>query len=155
MAVALISLTVFIGVNMAAASSGAVFKPGAWYEALRKPPWTPPNWAFPVVWAALFAANTAAGWLVWRAAGMEAWPALSLYAVSLIVNAGWSALFFGRQRMGWALLDAGVLWLSIVAVMAAFAPFSLLAAALLAPYAAWVAVAFALNLRLMQLNPSA
>ncbi len=140
---------------MAAASSGAVFKPGAWYAALRKPPWTPPNWAFPVVWSMLFVANTLAGWLVWRAGGLEAWPVFALYGVSLVVNAAWSALFFGRRRMGLALIDAGVLLLSIVAVMAAFAPFSLWAAGLLAPYAAWVGVAFALNLRMLQLNPTA
>lgn len=149
----LTSLGVFVLINFAAASSGAVFKPGRWYEDLRKPPWTPPNWAFPVVWSLLFAANATAGWLVWRAAGAAAWPALVLYGVSLIVNAAWSALFFGRQRMRWALIDAAALWLSIVAVMIAFAPYSLLAAALMAPYAAWVTVAFALNLRLIQLNP--
>ena len=26
-----------------AAATGAMFSPGAWYEALRKPSWTPPN----------------------------------------------------------------------------------------------------------------
>ena len=46
----LLVLALFVLANLAAASSGAVFRPGAWYAALSKPPWTPPNWAFPVTW---------------------------------------------------------------------------------------------------------
>ena len=45
----LVALGVFVLVNFAAASSGAFFRPGAWYAGLAKPSWTPPNLAFPVV----------------------------------------------------------------------------------------------------------
>ena len=62
-------------VMLAAASSGAIFRPGEWYANLSKPPWTPPNWAFPVTWSVLFVLNAVAGWLVWMAAGADAvWP---------------------------------------------------------------------------------
>jgi len=149
----MVSLIVFILANFTAASSGAIFQPGTWYEDLEKPFWVPPNWAFPVVWTVIFILNIAAGWLVWQAAGTDAWLALSLYGANLLLNALWSALFFGRRRMDWALVDAGLLVASVVAVMMAFAVHSTLAASLLAPYLAWVTIAFGLNWKMIQLNP--
>lgn len=148
----LLSFGAFLAVNFAAASSGAIFKPGAWYETLRKPGWTPPNWAFPVVWSALFLANTFSGWLVWEAAGATAAPALALYGLSLLFNAAWSALFFGAHRLDWAMAEVFALWLSIAAVALAFLPHSPLAAALQLPYLAWVTLAGVLNFRLLTMN---
>ncbi|MDX2233057.1 MAG: TspO/MBR family protein [Hyphomonadaceae bacterium] len=148
----LTALGVSVVAAFAAASTGAVFKPGAWYAALRKPPWTPPNWSFPVVWTILFTAMAVAAWLVWEAAGLSAWPALALYGVHLAINAVWSFLFFGKKRLDWAMIEVVALWLAIVAVILAFRPYSATAALLLVPYLAWVSVAALLNLRLLQLN---
>lgn len=150
-----IALGVFVALSLAAASTGARFKPGPWYAALTKPKWTPPNWMFPVVWGLLYAAITTAGFLVWRASGVEAMPALVLYVVSLGLNGAWSLLFFGRRRMDLALIDVVLLWLSIVGVLVAFAVHSPLAAWLIAPYLAWVSIAGLLNLQMIQLNPRA
>ena len=146
------ALVVFFVLSFSAASSGAVFRPGEWYQNLRKPKWTPPNWAFPLVWSVLFCAIAVSGWLVWEAAGLAAWPALALYAIHLLVNAAWSFLFFGIKRLDWAMAEVICLWMVILAVAIAFAPISLPAALLLTPYLAWVTVAAALNLRLLQLN---
>lgn len=90
--------------------------------------------------------------MVWKSAGLAAWPALILYAVHLLVNAGWSFLFFGMKRLDWAMAEVVCLWLSIAAVIATFAQISVPAALLLAPYLAWVTVAATLNFRLLQLN---
>jgi tryptophan-rich sensory protein len=136
-----LSLAAFVGLNFATASSGAVFRPGEWYAALRKPGWTPPNWAFPVVWTTLFLMIAVSGWRVWEAQGLDALPALAVYALSLGLNAAWSLLFFGMRRMDWALAEVVVFWLSILAVIVVFAPIDALAAWLLAPYLAWVAIA--------------
>ena len=152
---ALITLGGFIAVNFLAASSGAIFKPGAWYEGLEKPSWTPPNWAFPVVWSVLFLLNAVAGWLVWQAGANAQIAVFSLYGASLAVNAAWSAFFFGMRRMDLALIDVAILWLSIVAVIIVFATVSVAAAALLLPYLAWVSLAGVLNWRMIQLNPQA
>ena len=146
-------LSGFIGANFLAASSGAIFKPGTWYERLQKPAWTPPNWAFPVVWSILFLMNAVAGWLVWLAEPENAFLIFTVYGGSLVVNALWSCLFFGLKRMDWAFADVAALALSIVAVMALFAPVNALAAALLAPYLAWVSLAAVLNYRMVRLNP--
>ncbi|MDZ7628347.1 MAG: TspO/MBR family protein [Parvularculaceae bacterium] len=147
-----IALAVFFLGSFSAASSGAVFRPGDWYASLRKPKWTPPNWAFPVVWSILFCAIAVSGWLVWETAGVAAWPALLLFAAHLLVNAAWSFLFFGLKRLDWAMVEVSLLWMTIVALIAVFAPISMPAALLLSPYLAWVSVAAALNFRLLQLN---
>lgn len=149
---ALAAFAVFFVLNLAAASSGAIFKPGAWYESLAKPGWTPPNWAFPVVWTALYLMNAASGWIVWQAAGMAALPALCVYLVSLLLNAGWSAMFFGLRRMDLGFVNVVLLWLSIAIVAMMFWPFSPVAAALQLPYLLWVSIASALNLTVWRMN---
>ncbi len=84
----ILGLAGFVLLVVAVASTGAMFKPGAWYEALAKPLWTPPNWLFPVAWTILYLMIAVAGWLVWREAGLAgAGPALTLYFLQLILNA--------------------------------------------------------------------
>ncbi len=146
------SFLAFAGLNFAAALPSSVFRPLHWYRGLKKPPWTPPMWAFPLVWTLLYVAIAITGWLVWRAAGAAAAPALTLYALNLVLNASWSPLFFGLKRIDLALVEACALWASTLALIFAFAPISPLAAWLLAPYLLWVTVAVALNARILQLN---
>ncbi len=144
----------FIAVCVVAASSGAIFAPGAWYRALKKPWWNPPDWMFPVVWTVLYAFMAIAGWLVWRAAGSFGAAAvpLAFFALQLVLNAGWSAIFFGLKRMDWALIEVGLLWAAILACIVTFAPFSGLAAWLMAPYLLWVTIAAYLNYTVLRLN---
>jgi tryptophan-rich sensory protein len=140
----------FLGLNFLAALSGAWFRPGAWYQGLAKPWWRPPDWLFGPAWAVLYTLIAVAGWLVWQRDGIGT-PIL-VYLLSLGFNAGWSAIFFGLRRIDWALLWILGLWLSIVAVIATFAPVSTTAAVLLLPYLAWVAFAAALNGSIWRLN---
>ncbi|WP_394691622.1 TspO/MBR family protein [Hoeflea sp.] len=135
------------------ASSGAVFKPGPWYEELQRPNWTPPNWAFPVVWSILYILIGVSGWIVWQAQGVGL--AMGLWLLQLILNAAWSWLFFGMKRMDLAFVDVCALFLSILAYIAAASVISPLAALLFAPYAVWVATAATLNRAVWRLNPSA
>jgi tryptophan-rich sensory protein len=150
-----LSLSVFVLVCFAAAGSGAAFRPGAWYESLRKPGWTPPNLAFPIVWSVLYVLIAISGWRIFEARGLAAAPELTLWAVSLGLNAAWSWIFFGRRQIGWALLEVSLLWASIAAVIAAFAPIDVEAAWMLAPYLVWVTIAAALNFSVWRLNREA
>jgi tryptophan-rich sensory protein len=148
-----LSLLPFIALCFLVALSGAVFRPGDWYEGLAKPSWRPPNWLFAPAWAVLYVCVACSGWLVWQAAGLGAARAFGVYAVQLLFNAGWSAVFFGLRRPDWAFGELVLLWLSIVANIAVFAPISAGAAWLLAPYLAWVTFAGVLNFSIWQLNP--
>ncbi|SIR43574.1 TspO and MBR related proteins [Rhizobium sp. RU20A] len=144
---------IIIAVVVLAAASGAVFKPGPWYQTLRKPGWTPPNWAFPVVWSVLYIAIAYAGWSVWTLSGWSL--PMVFWVVQILVNAAWSWLFFGLRRMDLALADIAVLWLSIAAFIITAWPVSTLAALLFIPYLAWVTTAAFLNRAVMRLNAAA
>lgn len=146
----LAALAGFIAANFVAALSGALFRPGAWYASLAKPPWRPPDWLFGPAWSVLYTMNAVAGWLAWRADG-GTWP-LVVYGVSLMLNFGWSGIFFGLRRMDWAFYWLVALWLSVAATMLAFAPHSRTALWLLAPYLAWVTFAGVLNRAMWRLN---
>ena len=123
-----------------------------WYPSLDRPSWRPPDEAFGPVWTALYAGNAVSAWLVWRAGPREARPALTLYGAQLALNAAWPLLFFGLRRPGLALVEIAVLWVAIVATVAAFARRHRVAALLLVPYLAWVTFAMALNADLWRRN---
>ena len=80
-----LSLIVFLVVVFAVAAAGAAFTPGEWYEALSKPPWTPPNWLFAPAWTALYVMIAVSGWLVWQRVGASG--AIVLFGWQLLLNA--------------------------------------------------------------------
>jgi translocator protein len=149
----ILALFGFIAACFLAASMGAFFRPGAWYERLKKPAWRPPNWLFAPVWTVLYVMIAVSGWLVWREAGFAgaAFP-LAVYALQLILNAAWTPLFFGLRRPDLGFAGIVLIWLSIVATIALFIPIHAGAALLLAPYLAWVTFAAALNFTIWRLN---
>lgn len=147
------SLAVFLVLVVAAASSGVLFRPDEWYESLRKPRWTPPNWVFGPVWSVLYIMIAIAGWLVWRQ--QPASLAMALWGLQLIVNAGWSGVFFGMRRMDLAFYVLALLWLSVLGFAIAAAPISTAAALLFIPYLVWVSIAGALNWTVWRLNAGA
>lgn len=123
------------------------------YGALVQPSWAPPPSLFGPVWTVLYTLIAVAGWLVWRRAGWSGGrTALTVYAVSLVLNALWTPLFFGAGLFGVAFAEIVLLAASIVATIVLFARHSRLAAALLVPYLAWVSFAGALNLAIWVLN---
>ena len=146
------SLLVFLGLNLAAASSGAFFMPGQWYEDLKKPRWRPPNWLFAPAWTVLFLMIAVSGWRIFEARGLAAWPELALYLGSLGLNGAWSWLFFGRRRPDQAFFELVALWLSIAAMIVVFLPIDRTAGLLLVPYLCWVTFAGALNFAIWRLN---
>lgn len=147
----MLSAFVIAALVLAAAATGGFFKPGEWYETLNKPVWTPPSWAFPVVWTILYCMIGYAGWLVWN---LDAMLAFAIWISQLIVNGFWSYLFFGAKNMKAAMVDVVLLWAMIAAFIIVAYPVSQLAALLFIPYLLWVSTAALLNLRMIQLNPS-
>ncbi len=72
----------------------------------------------------------------------------------LVANGLWTWLFFAWHLGALAFADVVVLWLLIVATIAAFWRVSPLAAVMLVPYLAWVSYAAALTLAVWRLNPA-
>lgn len=138
------SLVVFLLLVGGAGFVGSRFDPGAWYETLKKPPLTPPNWTFGVVWSALYVGIAVAAWLVWRSGKRSALPFV-LWGAQLVLNATWSYLFFGLRRPGPALLEILVLLAVVVATTVSFYRLVPAAGRLFVLYAAWVTFAAYLN----------
>ena len=144
------ALLVFLALVALAGYSGMRHLPGPFYDALAKPAWTPPNWQFPPVWAALYVMIAFAGWIVWRAQGFG--PALWLWLAQLVLNAAWSWIMFGQKEITHALYDMIALWVTIVLFMRAAWPVRRTATLLFVPYFLWVTFAAALNFELWRLN---
>jgi tryptophan-rich sensory protein len=127
-----------------------------WYDALHKPFFTPPDWAFPLVWNLLFVLMGVACWRVWRRpASPERTRALLLFAVQLLFNFLWTTIFFGLHRIGVALLEACLLLGLIHLTARALGRCDRWAELLFWPYLAWVAFAVLLNAGIWWLNPAA
>ena len=151
-----LALVVFIAACLLIGALGAVSTASSvdtWYAGLNKPSWNPPGSIFGPVWTTLYLMMGVSVWLVWRRRHeVETRAAMMLFGLQMILNAAWSALFFGMQRPGWAAAEIVVLWLAIVATIAVFARISKPAAWLLVPYLAWVSFASFLNFTIWRLN---
>ncbi len=147
-------LVVWVGLCFAVAFLASRYQPGAWYEELIKPGWTPPNWVFAPVWSLLYLMMGIAAWLVWKQGGFAAaaWP-LGFFLLQLILNGLWSWLFFGRHLIGAAMIDIGLLWIAILITMILFWNRQPAAGIMFLPYLLWVSYASTLNFALWRLNP--
>jgi benzodiazapine receptor len=146
-----VAIPLIVGAIGGFATSSSV---SSWYPELLKPPWNPPNWLFGPVWTALYILMGVAAWLVWRegpgAPGVRG--ALVLFGVQLLLNLGWSVVFFGLRRIGWALIEIGITWGFILATIIAFYRVRPVAGWLLLPYQLWVSFATLLNGAIWWLN---
>jgi benzodiazapine receptor len=127
---------------------------GPWYHSLRKPSWQPPDWLFGPAWMTIFIFVILAAANAWQTAGYREarqW-ALALFALNGFLNVMWSVFFFRFRRPDWALLEVGLLWLSILMLIFFLWRRSRTASLLLVPYLAWVSFAAALNYEVVQLN---
>jgi len=93
-----------------------------------------------------------AAWIIWLGGAEGRVAPLAIYAVQLLLNAGWSALFFGLRSPGLALMEICVLWVAILATATMFWRVSKPAGDLMAPYLIWVSFAGILNAMIWRLN---
>lgn len=144
---------IFLASTGAAATTGAMFEPGEWYENLSKPSWNPPNWLFPVVWTFLYIAMSVAAARVGTHEGSA--YALAFFAMQIAFNTLWTPIFFGLKRMRAAIVVMAFLWIAVAACLVTFWQIDLIAGLLFVPYLIWVSVAGALNYSVWQLNKDA
>lgn len=143
----LVHLAVILAVLAVGSGLGALFSPGAWYDALAKPWFTPPPWAFGPVWTVLY---VLIGWA--GARKLLYGGARGLWAGQMALNWSWSAVFFGLQwPIGGLAIILGMLGL-ILAFIAAEWRADRLSAVLFLPYAVWVTIAAAVNAGVVWLN---
>ncbi|AUC99091.1 sensor histidine kinase [Bradyrhizobium sp. SK17] len=128
---------------------GYLNRPGAWYAALSKPAFNPPNWVFAPVWSIVYLLVAVAGWRVREQGSSSGWR---LWLTQMALNFAWSPIFFGLHQPGVALAVIAALLLAIVAFQIATWKADRISAILFAPYAVWVAFASLLNFEIVRLN---
>ncbi|HXY65252.1 MAG TPA: TspO/MBR family protein [Mycobacterium sp.] len=131
----------------------------SWYSQLSKPSYVPPNAVFPVAWTSLYtdiAATSAAAIDRLRAAGRheEARNYVVALGVNLVLNAGWSWLFFKYHKLGASTVGAAVLAASSADLARRTALADPRAGAALLPYPLWSAFATAMSSHIWVLNRS-
>jgi tryptophan-rich sensory protein len=122
-----------------------------WYASLNHPVFTPPNWLFAPVWTALYILMAFAAWRVWKKTGLRAIEMIA-FAVQLVLNFAWSALFFGLHRIGAALAEIIALDVAILVTMVLFLRRDRPAGLMFLPYLAWTLFATVLTYAFWQLN---
>jgi len=130
-------------------SIGLTIRPGAWYEALVKPSFTPPNWLFGPAWSLIYVLIAIAGWRVILSEGSHS-RAFQIWTAQMTLNWTWTPVFFGAHQIGIGLVV-------IVALLVAVIAFIILARDRVArwclvPYAFWICYATCLNAGIFVLN---
>jgi translocator protein len=129
----------------------------AWYARLRKPPYQPPNAAFPVAWTTLYGdiATTSAVTIDrFRATGQpdKARRYAAALSVNLLLNAAWSWLFFRFHKLGASAVGAAVLTASSADLARRAAQADRRAGLALSLYPLWCAFATVLATHVWRLN---
>jgi len=132
--------------------------PGSWYVSLVKPPVTPPNFVFPIVWTTLYILMGLALYIVWsqpqkyRRDPEIKKSALLFFSLQLILNITWSFLFFGLQSPVLGLICIFVLVGFVSITIIKFYQLNEKTSYLMIPYLLWLCFATLLNLWIVILN---
>jgi translocator protein len=142
------------GATVATAVAGGLLTDptSAWFEALRKPPWYPPPATFGVVWTGLYAGMAWAGGEVLERGGKDRRPFARAALLNLVMNAGWTAVFFRAHRPAAAAAECALLTVSTADLVRRAGQVSPAARAVLIPYAIWTGFATALSADIARRN---
>ncbi len=125
-----------------------------WYPGIHKPSFNPPNWLFGPVWSTLFVMIGIAAYLVWKKKDqINHLPGtIAIYFIQLILNLGWSFLFFYKHLIGAALIEICALLVVILINGTVFYKIDKTAGLLFVPYFLWVSFATFLTYNIFILN---
>lgn len=133
-----------------------------WYKTINLPDWTPPGQFIGIVWTIIFTLTAISAIIVWNKSERTKkfkWT-IGLFIVNIFFNVGWSFIFFVRHQIVYAILDALVLWLSVLLLIIYIRSIAkkqnqsllYMAYMLLLPYLIWTAFATYLTYAVWSLN---
>lgn len=129
-----------------------------WYKTLKKAPFNPPKWIFPIAWTSLYSMMGAASVMVYKSAQAngaltaDGKTALLLYAGQLAINGCWSPIFFKYKQNGAAVLWILLLDAAVAATTKKFLEVDQTAGYLIVPYMGWCMFATLLSYSIWLLN---
>jgi tryptophan-rich sensory protein len=152
------ALTVTAATVASAAVGAAATQPDSrWYRSLDLPSWQPPKLAFPLVWTPLYAdiAVTSVATLV-RLEEEGRFDEAARYRralwTNLVLNTGWSVVFWRVRRPALAAVEAGVLAASSADLARRASAAGGRTRWALVPYAAWTGFAAVLSTAIARRN---
>jgi len=146
-----IAITLSIGALGGLATAQSV---KTWYPTLNKPSFNPPNWLFGPVWTSLYILIGIAAYLVWmkRDKIVHLPRTVAIYFIQLILNLGWSFIFFYLHEIGFALAEILMLLAVIILNAVMFYRIDKWAGLIFIPYILWVSFASFLTYNIFILN---
>ncbi|RBY76090.1 tryptophan-rich sensory protein [Geodermatophilus sp. TF02-6] len=123
-----------------------------WYRQLDKPAWQPPGAVFGPVWTTLYALLALAGGRALSVPGPGSDRYLRAFLANLVLNAGWSWLFFRARRPALATAEAVLLAASTADLARRSWARDRWSGAALLPYAAWTSFAAVLSATIARRN---
>lgn len=125
------------------------------YEELIVPNVAPPSYVFPIVWTALYTLMGVSSAMIYNRRNtdkLKVRQALTAYAISLVINFGWSIIFFNANAFLLSFLWLILLLYFIIKTISEYRRIEPVAAYLQIPYALWVIFAGYLNIAIYFLN---
>lgn len=124
-----------------------------WYITLNKPFFNPPNYLFGPVWTLLYALMGISLFLILETPKSALRKkSILIFGTQIFLNFWWSIIFFKYQLVGWALIEIGMIWMSILLMIVTFRKLNKTAAYLQIPYLLWVSFATVLTFSIWYLN---
>ncbi|CAD7702278.1 unnamed protein product [Ostreobium quekettii] len=150
------SLALFIGVPIVQGMVGGLLTGKDvkdWFPTLKKPKWTPPDWAIGPLWSTFYTITGVASWLVLKHGGYSAQALpLGLCAAQYVFNFAWTPIFFKARRLDIAFADVLVMLGFTGLATIEYFKVSPAAGGLMTSYVAWQCFVAALNYRIWKDN---
>ena len=122
----------------------------SWYYSLNFPEITPPGGFIGIMWTLIYTLTAISAVLFYR--NHKDKKVTIAFLVNVFLNISWSYVFFTAQLIGLAALWAGVLGLSVLALIYLMWNKFRISSYLLFPYLLWVSFATYLNYLIYSLN---
>lgn len=146
-------LTISILIPIAVGSLSALFSGDmSLYSKINKPPLSPPEFLFPIVWLILYVLMGISSYIIYESDSMYKSDALKIYALQLLFNFFWSIFFFRYNLYFFSFIWIMIMIALIIMMIYEFYKISPLAAYLQIPYLLWCIFAAYLNLMIYKLN---
>ena len=152
-----VMLVCVVAIELLGGASGWVSNSGygnGWFDALQKPSFMPPGWAFGLVWQILYAMlGVALAMILVEPPSDRRKLGLSLFFVQMVLNFAWSPIFFAAHQITIAKYVIFIMALLAAGAAGQFYRLRKPAGLLMVPYLAWLVFATTLNASIEALNP--
>lgn len=125
-----------------------------WYRALQKPSWAPAENVFGIVWSLIYPIIFAVNIFILVQVFQQKldWKIGLIFWLNLVFNLVFTPIQFGLRNNVLALVDIGLILLTIIVAMIAIWPHYRWVSVAFAPYLIWVSIATALQFSITILN---